>query len=171
VSKVSEMTAEWVAERCEEDGDCLMWACASSATQQPRYSIKGPAGKTTSVQMRRVVWERERAPIPVGKMVTTTCGSPLCLNHEHMALTTKAAVIKKVWARPDAKVKKFLASIRSRATRGKLDMEKARYIRASNKTLKELAEEFGVSTSLVGGVRQGLRWREAIGNPFAGLGG
>lgn len=168
--KVKEMTAEWVAARCDEDGDCLLWKYAATGSNQPRYSIKGPMGKTTSVQLRRVVWERETGkPIPKGKVVTVNCGCSLCLNFDHMELITKAEVIRLVWQRPDSKARKSLAATKSMRCRGKLDMEKARYIRSSDKTLRELADELGVSTSLVGAVRQGLRWRETAANPFAGL--
>lgn len=53
----------------------------------------------------------------------------------------------------------------------KLDIEKARYIRNSDKTEAELSKELGVCQSLINRVKRGVSWGEGTvkGNIFSGL--
>ena len=55
--------------------------------------------------------------------------------------------------------------------KAKLDIEKARHIRNSDKTEVELAKEFGVCQSLINRVKRGVSWGEGTvkGNIFSGL--
>jgi hypothetical protein len=120
--------------------------------------------------MRRVVWERVRGPIPAGKVVTVTCGCDRCLNQKHMTLTTKSDVLRATMKRPDVAIRKALAVTKKRRSLGKLDMDKARYIRASDKTLQVVADELGISATMACRVRRNESWRELVADPFSGLG-
>jgi hypothetical protein len=67
------------------------------------------------------------------------------------------------------KAKKSASSSRTNQAKfGKLSMEKARYIRGSDKRGIDLAQELGVSRDLVSKVRTYRAWKEQF-NPFAGL--
>ena len=53
-------------------------------------------------------------------------------------------------------------------TRGKLDWEKVRVIRASTESDAVMAEQFGVSKATIGQVRRGETWKE-FGGLFTSL--
>jgi hypothetical protein len=150
-----QMTQEWLATRCEEEGDCLVWQLAVNQAGQPRYTFRNEDGKNNCMQMRRVVWLAAGKRLRKSDLLTMKCGCQRCLNVEHMTLTTKREVISKMSRDPAVRAKKSRElTIRKRAT-AKLDMEKARYIRASDKTLMVLAAELGVSAEAVSNVRRG----------------
>lgn len=146
--------------KCTECGDCLLWQGPTNAKGHPKIGLKSA---------RRVVWtEKTGKELRPDQLVTVTCRQSRCL--EHLALTTKGEVARIVNARPDVKAKRSASSARTnRPKYGKLSMEQARYIRASEKLGKELAQELGVSTGLISHVRTGRSWKEDV-NHFAGLG-
>jgi len=148
--------------KCVECGDCLLWQGATNAKGYPKFSKRSA---------RRVVWEEAKdVKLKPSKLVTVTCGQSLCLNIEHLALTTKSEAAKRGNAPTSVRLRKAEGSARTnRAKFGKLDMEKARYIRDSDKTGVELAAELGISKDLVSKVRNHRGWREYRANPFTGL--
>lgn len=159
-------TIEWVKARCREDCDCWLWKLSLSPQGLPRFSTRN---SKRSNQVRRVVWAAAKGQIPAKRVVTVTCPNKTCLNPEHLALTTKAAVIRRTSAQANVKAKKVAAGLKSRTGPvAKLDMDKARYIRTTDKTLTAVAGELGVSIALASKVRRGEAWKET-GNPFAGL--
>jgi hypothetical protein len=93
------------------------------------------------VYAHRRAWEEVHGPIPGGMQVHHTCGRRKCVNVEHMQIVSR---------RDHA----------GAAGHGKLTLELAREIRAASGSQRRIAEQFGVSRSLVGLIRQGLRWRE-----------
>jgi hypothetical protein len=164
MEKVTRPT-EWVLERCEQDGDCLLWARTCDRNGVPRISVKGEdKSRTITLQLRRVMWENQHGPIPQGMKVSVTCGNPRCL--EHLTLKTSQQVIRDLSNRPDVRARKVVAGYQTR-TRSTFSMEKARYVRTSPKTLQQVADELGISLSSAGKIRRGEMWAEV--NPFAGL--
>lgn len=157
---------EWIAARCEEDGDCLLWKLQVSDSKRPIYKPLQPDGRKPSIQVARKVWERKHGPIPPGMLITVSCGNPRCL--EHLEMITTAERNSRQWRAQDNRARKTRAVTATGRKRAKLDMEKARYIRASDATIKEVAQELGVSFQLVSRVRRGVAWKDA--NPFGGLG-
>jgi hypothetical protein len=156
-----------VERRCEEDGDCLIWTGAVNSCGAPVITFTNDLGKKPTVQMRRKVWEaRTGKKIPKGRYVTYTCNNPRCL--EHLELTTRAEITSRYWTRPDSRARLTAAATRGGRARAKASMEMAREIRASNETLKQVSQRFGISVALASMIRRGERWKEA-GNPFAGL--
>jgi hypothetical protein len=153
-------TIEKILARCDEDADCMIWLGCRGQTNQP---------KTGNGSVRRIAWTLVNGEIPAKRLVTVTCGHSMCLNPDHLALTTKSAVIRKVLSRLDVKVRKTASSRRStRASLGKITMEIARDIRASDKLGRDWARELGVSESLVSLVKRGKTWKEPA-NMWAGL--
>lgn len=152
---------KWTLERmlsmCREDGDCLIWTGSDNAIGIPK--IRNTSG-------RRVMWELKHGDIPYGMKVSVTCGRPACL--EHLVLSTKSEITARAHQRPDTKARVAASNRRSaRAARGKITMEIARAIRASDETGLAIAARLGISNSLVSLVRQGKAWQEP--SPFAGL--
>jgi hypothetical protein len=161
---------QWITERCVEDGDCLRWRLSIDTHRHPRYTFKMDTGRRITKGVRRVVYEAFFGFLPPRKLVTTSCGCADCLNPEHLTLTTRSKVISETWKHQATRLKKVRAVQQtSRSIRGKLDMDKARYIRASDKTGYELAKELGVSHTVISRVRNGTAWLEAEASPFAGL--
>lgn len=145
---------------CMECGDCLLWQGKTSQAGHP--SLYDGTG-------RRKVWEAAHGPIPKGKLVTVDCGQLLCLNPEHLKLTTRSEVSTLSNARPDVRAKRIASNARTNQARlGKITMAIARQIRADERPGIEWAAEIGCSPALVSHVRCGRAWKEAR-NPFAGL--
>lgn len=154
-------TLKQIHAKCLECGDCMIWQGATNGSGQPKFHSK---------TARRATWEAAKGPVPDGKLVTTTCGHAKCLAVGHLALTTRAEVSKASNARPHVKALRSASTAKTvRAKLGKIDMETARLIRASDKPGIELAAEYGVSPSHISHVRCNISWKEAS-SPFAGLG-
>jgi hypothetical protein len=160
------LTLETIAERSIEDGDCLLWDRSTDAKGLPRLTVKVD-GKSTTLQIRRVVWELKTGKkVPDGMRVTVNCGHRLCL--EHLELIPPGEVVSRTAKRADVQSKRVVGGLKSRE-RAKLDTEAARYIRQTDKTGAALAQELGVGPTTISRVRRGVAWRESS-NPFAGLG-
>lgn len=160
-----------MARTVPEDG-CRIWQGGFVRGRWPRMYTRVD-GKESQISVRPVVWKlsggRDLQP---GEVLAMTCGCDACLKKEHMEVIDKGEVSRRNWARPGAKL---LRSVKSQvASRGKakLDMEKAREIRArlaTGETQMALGEEYEVSQSLMSRVARGTSWKE-YGSVFAGLG-
>lgn len=160
----------WLLIRTEEEGDCLRWKQGKSECGQPKYSFK-IGGKQYSRQLRQIVWAMEgKPPLTGNQVMTVTCGNRDCLNHEHMKVTTRAAVIAKTARRPDVRRRVMVAATTYRRKTAKITIDQARYIRDSDRTLSTVAQELGISIAWASKVRRGEAWRELLASPFAGLG-
>jgi hypothetical protein len=159
-------SAEWVYARCLEDCDCILWQGAVDLGGRPRVTIRVNS-KAVTHQPRRMVWESAKGPIPPKRYVTITCDNPLCVNADHLALITKAQVISRTAQKPDVQKRRVLAGLKRRES-SRLDIETARYIRASDKSGAQLARELALPPTTVSAIRLHKRWRETS-NPFAGL--
>lgn len=160
------LSLEYIMTRCEEDCDCLVWKGNTKPSGSP-VANERVDGKNYQVQIRRQMWTLTRGPIPEGRFVTNACTNPRCL--AHLKLITPAERNRRLWKRPDIRSKIVASMTRNARQSAKIDMEKARYIRSSNATLKSLSIELGISHQLVSQIRRGTRWKDTF-NPFAGLG-
>lgn len=105
------------------------------------------------------------------QVVFTRCDSPACLNPDLLDVQSKGDVVRRQLANGLI----HHAAHRTAINRGrrekratKLDMDKARAIRASDASPQALAEEYGVSRQTIYRVRTHRDWRELT--PFIGLG-
>lgn len=145
---------------CLECGECKLWDGYTNKAGHP--VVFGATG-------RRKVWEAAYGPIPPGKLVTVDCDQARCLEPEHLKLTTKSKVSKLSNARPSVKAKRAASNAKTAQDNlGKITMDTARKIRASDRTGADWAEELGCSAALISHVRCNRSWKEAD-NPFAGL--
>lgn len=159
---------EAIRARCTEDGGCWLWTGATNSKGHPKIFTRRGDSKTT-VPGRRVVYEAVHGEVPAGGLMTVTCECVGCLNPDHIAVTNKSEVSRKSNARESVRTLRRASSARAlRAIAGKITMEIAQEIRASEKTGRELAKELGCSPSLVSHVRQYRSWVD-LSNPFAGL--
>ena len=150
---------ETIKERCIEEGDCWLWQGGGNEKGHP--TIKHRSG-------RRFVWEAVHGVIAEGMRLSVTCGCIDCLNPKHLALRTRAQITAQMNAQPSVRRKKSAGGARGMKAYSKLDADKARYIRESDKTQRQLAEEFGVSQPLISRVRLYQSWLEHE-SPFAAL--
>lgn len=150
--------------KCEEDGTgCWIWGGCCPRDDQPLMTYEG-----RPQMVRRAVFQETRGLVKRGFVVSRTCESVNCVAPKHMKeqskrdhrreQVTKGTAPRTTRARTEFCRKQF----------GKLDMEKARAIRASDETEIVLAERYGVSHTAIGMARRGETWKEP--SPFAGLG-
>ena len=114
--------------------------------------------------MRRRSYEIAHGPIPDGKVVITTCRELLCVNPDHLQLVTRGQLIKLSYKETRNTQHEYPRRLAARVAQGglKLDIEKAREIRASELKAEDEAKRLGVSVSLVHKIRQGKIWREVV---------
>lgn len=154
------MTITNIKSRCVEDGDCLIWQDRTNERGHPKY---------LQTSARRVVWNAtHEQQLKPQELVTVTCGNPRCL--QHLAKTNKSEAAKRGNASQAVKLKRgaSIAKVK-RETDGKITMDIARQIRASDKSGLEWADELDVSPSLISLVRRNKAWKEYGNNPFQGL--
>lgn len=123
--------------------------------------------------VRRAIYQIKHGVGNIGanQCIVTTC-TERCLNHEHLKSVSKGGVVRRAVQQGNLHGVLHRAAItQSRRERGdaKLNMEKAREIRASNMTPTQLEKELGVSRQTISQIRSGRTWVETS-NPFAGLG-
>lgn len=156
--------------RSVEVGDCLEWQGAmQSAGCTP---VMNWHGKPTAV--RRLIAEALEMRID-GMVVTNRCGNLRCVAPEHLLVTTRNALSKKVCRTLDRSSVLFRANMQRRViqqARVKLSLEKAAEIRAryaeGGVTQRALAAEYGVTQYAIGCVVNGRTWND-FSSPFAQL--
>lgn len=67
-----------VLDRCERQGDCLVWTGATTYG----YGVFGLLG--WSARAHRVVYEQRHGPLAPGLQVHHTCGNRACCNIDHL---------------------------------------------------------------------------------------
>lgn len=151
-----------IRRRCNDDAGCWLWTGYCDKGVMPVISING-----SPTTVRRTVYRLAVGEIRTGFEVVGTCERVKCVAPEHLKQISKAQRRRELTARRSPASLIRLTSA-NRVRQGKLTMEKAREIRASDEPTKDLAERYGVSSTLIGYVRRGISWAEP--SPFAGLG-
>lgn len=97
------------------------------------------------------------------QVVTTSCKNISCINPDHLRVLGKKTVFKSSMADYKNPVRSAKLSAYAREHRAKLDMDKARQIRMSDKTHRELALEYNVCKATIGNIKSGKIWKETGG--------
>lgn len=102
--------------------------------------------------------------------IVTTCENHICLNPAHLKQVKQRDHLSHVAAlgAMGGPVRSAKIAAAKRAQTGKITIDDARYIRASDEPVKQLAERYSLSKDRIYRIRRGLAWRE-YSNPFAGL--
>lgn len=164
----SQITLEKIKARCETDSGCWVWEGAVSSTGYPIIHQRPGTCKL----VRRVVAELKGTPPEPRQPVVVKCGEKCCCNPDHIRLSTVKNVGRKAakegaFSKLDRRMK--IANAKRNSPNAKLDIQKARDIRLSEKSSAALAVEYGVNLSLIKAIRAGRAWRD-YSSPFAGLG-
>lgn len=148
---------------CVIDGDCWLWKGAHSDDNYPLIFLK-----KRGTSLRRKVFEWAGRSIPQGVFIALTCTHANCLNPAHMKPVTKNAS-RKGQAASAGHVARVTLGKRN-SPFAKLSMDKAREIRrraGEGEKHPSIAQDYGVSASLVSQVALGRVWREP--SPWQGL--
>lgn len=158
-------TLDDIRARCDVDDEtgCWKWklACSSSARAGSRLPVAWSAEQGRIVSVLRLAYELGGKTLHPKWTVWRTCECDLCVNPDHLMGGTK-----RMWgswkvrtSRPESLNQVALRIVSRRARSDKKLTEKdAAYIRASDKTGKELAEQFGVSSTSISRVRMMRTW-------------
>lgn len=130
---------------------CLVWQASTNLKGYGEIKINGVLRIA-----HRVAWAlANNRTEPKGKCVLHRCDNPSCIEPAHLFVGTIA----------DNNADKLA---KGRQTRGekhgtaKLIPRQVRAIRASTKSHREIAKQFGVGKTVVGSIRQGIWWRHLL---------
>lgn len=157
------ITADWLAERVRQDGECLVWT-GYSHQGQPKAKMGGR--NMPPFNVRRAVWHAAGQPLRKGHMIRCTCDTPNCVALEHLVQVRWGTPMVGVKRDPLA-VARYAATVRASS---KITDEAVAEIRESDKSPKELAEEHGCSQQYIHMIRAGQFRRPLAASPFTGLG-
>lgn len=144
---------------------CWEWTGGLNAYGYGRVTV---APRTVALA-HRLAWEVLRGPIPTGRCVLHKCDNRQCVNPEHLFLGDRQDNARDM----AAKGRQFLQQNPERARRGeqhhanRLTTEAVLQIRercANERTLDEVADEFGVDRSVVSKIALGRAWSH-VGGP------
>lgn len=105
-----------------------------------------------SEYIHRLVYQEHNGPIPPDLVVRHKCDVRQCVRPDHLVLGTHEQNVQDRVAR-DRSAKGVSNG------RAKLDEEKVRQIRRSEKAVGELAREYGVDRKLIRRIRDRKLWR------------
>lgn len=129
----------------DKSGDCWLWQGHVDSNGYPQIRADG-----VKDMVYRVVYRLLVGPIPEGQVIMHKCDTPRCCNPDHLVAGTQMQNLQ------DCKAKGRNAR-GSRHGLSKLTDDQVAYIHASPKSQQKVADELGVSRSLVGLIRQGKR--------------
>ena len=169
--KTADEIKAFIAARTVEVGDCLEWQ-----GKMGRGSAKFPNtpiiptrrdDKSMNLVVARLVWEAEHGPIPAGKLIYRACCNNYCVESAHLKCGTLADVKRArraagLTGHSPATIAAMTKGARSRAGI-KNSVEKARAVRdlfAQGLHDNQIAEQTGVSRSVVSDIRRGRAWQE-----------
>jgi len=152
-----------IREKCVEDGTCWIWQGAIN------QGMPVARDRDRIVNVRRHIAGYLRGEIVLGKLASTTCGTPRCCAPAHIEMVTRQSLQRKsaltLYHQAPARREKLAIAQRARSP---LDSEMVAAIRASDLPGRDLAALYGVSLSTIQGVITHRTWQN-YRNPFAGL--
>jgi hypothetical protein len=140
---------------------CWVWTRDVAKVGYGRICVDGVRHYT-----HRFAWTMAYGPIPEGMCVCHACDNKRCVNPEHLWLGTDAEnMADKLKKGRQSRGESRRETMRRVARRGethadaKLTGEQVLEIRASDATNRDLAKEFGVSTSCIYAIKARINWK------------
>ena len=148
----------------EPNSGCWLWRAGLT-----RYGYGAIGHRGGSILAHRASWAFSRGPIPEGMLVCHKCDVPACVNPDHLFLGTYADNA----ADRERKGRGRQPSGENHASRkhpfalprgeahwcAKLTSETVAAIRADARTQQKIASAYGISQSVVGGIKRREIWR------------
>jgi len=163
-------TVESLLARTVEVGDCLEWT-GYYQNGTPYVCV----GHKTMVSVRKVLAGMLDLGGRNSVYWSVTCANPRCVNPEHIIGRNRgqhmAHMAKNVDHAGARRVAKLQASARARGVTKVGGEAEAEAIRLDPRSCAAVAQEYGISKSLVSKIKRGDAWRpvSAAANPWAGL--
>ena len=157
---------DWVRDRSIEVGDCWEWQGYFERHSNTPVSIRN----SKHICVRRVLAiELQLIDDRSRKVTGTRCRNWRCVNPKHLQLLTRQVAAKRAAEnRTGGKLMSSRKASDHRRKRAKLTIDQVRAIRASDRTCRALAIEYGVSFQHIALIKSGRIWRET-GNVFSNL--
>jgi hypothetical protein len=145
-----------IHEYSEEEGDCILWRHATT-NGHPVFRVEG---KTMLV--RRWLWVQANGPIKRNRMIMTTCNDKLCVNPEHLKITTYSqfalSLGPSIMGGPVRSA--AIAKAKQNGPTASLNWDLVREIRSSDERGSVISRRLSVSHTQVTRVRNNLAWKE-----------
>lgn len=140
----------------EKTDGCWIWT--GKSLNQKGYGHIQLGGKGTKHKLsHRLSYEIHHGPIPDGMVVMHSCDNPTCVNPSHLSAGTQSQNILDAFSRGRKTAKPPHKQGENHGA-SKLKESDVLYIRASEKSTKELARMFFVSKSAVERIKNGKTW-------------
>jgi Autographiviridae endonuclease len=154
----NDTTATRLATKCQRDEatGCLNFTGRPSKGGRPYLWCSKTKKKKLAY---RLVWEKEKGPIPAGMKVCHDCDNGLCCEFSHLFLGSQADNLADMRAK--GRGSKPPIRYGSAHHSAKLDVERAHQIIADTRPSRIVSKEYGVSYSTVNRVRRGENWTKA----------
>ena len=165
LTKITDLQS--ILDQCDEVGDCMEWNGTYTNNHLPCAYVDG-----VRRTMRPMAFAFAKPGQAFkGMRLFMTCDNHKCLDPKHMMPLSMGRAMHRARKTAYTPIRVIKIAETKRAQMAKLDIDKARHIRNSDKTEVELAKEFGVCQSLINRVKRGVSWGEGTvkGNIFSGL--
>lgn len=153
-----EPTVEAIRAKCEIlDNGCWVWKGSNDGQGQPRMRL--PKSRTL-VNVRRVILETTGQYL--GNLRSTTCcGTPLCVNPEHIMAISCSTLIQRAAKRTGyaQKADRCAAISASKRKNSPLTAELVAEIRTSSESTRAIARRMGVCQASIQAIRRGETWK------------
>lgn len=154
-------TADFLLSNTDDDAGCRVWrgGCANGHPAHGKQLV------------RRTLWVELHGPIEPGKIIRCTCGTPKCIEPEHLEKTTFRKLCKELGAQGVMSGQKRSAAIARAKRKGpqaKITDADVRRIRYGNELLRDLAADLGINQGTVSKIRLG-KVRKDFTSPWSGL--
>jgi hypothetical protein len=158
-------TLKTILDRCIEEGDCWIWQQSLTNEGYPQACVEGKR----ATRIRGLAYQLAGKVRQPGFHLVMECANRRCCNPKHMVQKTQSQIREIAHAAGKySSASRYLRGVRHmrELNLSKLDFEKARELRrrlSLGETPAALAKEYGVSTSAIWRVRQGVTYREPFG--------
>lgn len=144
-------TPEDFWDKCHKSEGCWEWAGSRNRDGYGWFCFNGKTQGT-----HRLAWQLTHGSIPKGMSVLHKCDNPPCVNPDHLFIGTQGDNIRDAFS-------KNKMPIGSERSASKLAERQVRLIKDDLKdaavNYSELGRRFGVSTSVIYDIRDGVTWR------------
>lgn len=149
---VNERFTERFWSKVDTTGDCWIWTRHCSPQGYGKFMLR----KGVLVGAHTVSYALARGAIAPGKVICHRCDNPPCVNPDHLFIGTQVDNALDMFAK--GRAQRTRGTARANAL---LNDDAVRHIRSVARyhgMIRDLAAEFGVSTTTIRAVRAGRKW-------------